>query len=642
MDVHRCRFVDYTPPTISSSCFDNAGNLYIGRSNGQIEMWDPEGWVHRTTIPGAKGTSCEGMVWADGRLFSIGGSTYITEWDLDTLRPRVNYDCNAGVIWCIDTNPSETQLSVGCDDGSVVIVDIAGGVIEHNSVGQRQDQRVMCLKWCGDDLIAGGCADGRIRVWQVAKGSRGRIVTTMRVDKSKTESTLVWSLCYLPQRKQVVSGDSTGSVKFWDVARGALLQSFAIHEADVLALAVDHSGEKLFSAGVDRKIHQFSLLSKNKSTRWVHSFNRLLHANDVRTLALHGDVLVSGGVERSIVAQSVSQFSDGEYKKMTVDQQLSQIVICGDVVGLFADQTVKLWRVDGAQAKLVAKVVIRDDENITSIAISPERLVVATINSLKVFTLTSGPSKIAISKIRDPEFDAVATGAKHVCLLGHKLMVVTPEEEIYRFTIDDTRVKLDDEVETPGSTVTSTRVEVAPNGEHFALVRADGDIEVYPVEGAGKRLTKVTKANAITWTAADRLAVVSSDNSICELFIEGAHLLTPWSKGHSAPTRFAALARDSTVQGAFVTDDKLWVYGMTWLAYFDMSMPASPKSKKRTRNGSLVDEDPEPSPTQFGVTDKYRPIIKASAAPGSALMVIERPLFSLPSTSAFFLPKIQL
>ncbi|KAM9918817.1 hypothetical protein OXX59_008388, partial [Metschnikowia pulcherrima] len=169
MDIHRCRFVDYTPHNITASAFSHASDLSktapqglrlaVGRSNGDIEIWNPRyNWLHELTLPGARGRAIEGLVWshAEGdlpRLFSIGGSTYITEWDLTTGRPKANLNCNAGVIWCIDCNTSGTKLAVGCDDGTVVVVDISGGsgIMEYEFICQRQDQRVLGLRWYGDD-----------------------------------------------------------------------------------------------------------------------------------------------------------------------------------------------------------------------------------------------------------------------------------------------------------------------------------------------------------------------------------------------------------------------------------------------------------------------------------------------------------
>ena len=139
----------------------------------------------------------------------------------------INYDCNAGIIWCIDINPQNDRLTVGCDDGSVVIVDISGGrgSLEYDLICQRQDARVLSVKWANNEHVIGGCADGRVRSWSSEGETKGRLVATMKVDKAKTESTLVWSLTVLPNKKQFVSGDSTGSIKIWDLTRFTLLQT---------------------------------------------------------------------------------------------------------------------------------------------------------------------------------------------------------------------------------------------------------------------------------------------------------------------------------------------------------------------------------------------------------------------------------
>ena len=73
------------------------------------------------------------------------------------------------------------------------------------------------MKWANNEHVIGGCADGRIRSWSSEGETKGRLVATMKVDKAKTESTLVWSLTVLPNKKQFVSGDSTGSIKIWDL-----------------------------------------------------------------------------------------------------------------------------------------------------------------------------------------------------------------------------------------------------------------------------------------------------------------------------------------------------------------------------------------------------------------------------------------
>lgn len=734
MDIHRCRFVDYTPHTITAMAFSHASDpdaaapaglrLAVGRSNGDIEIWNPRyAWTHELTLPGARGRAIEGLVWAhqageNARLFSIGGSTFITEWDLCTGRPRANYDCNAGVVWCVDANAAGDRLAVGCDDGSVVIVDISGGagVLEHDLVCQRQDQRVLGLRWYGNDMLIGGCADGQVRCWAARGDSRGRIVALMKVDKSKTESTLVWSIAALPARGQFVTGDSTGAVKFWDVATFTMVQGFAVHDADVLCLAKDATGEKVFSAGIDRKIHQYSRAATlassmassatkpSKKAPWVHNFSRLLHLNDVRALALFGSsaysLLVSGGVERALIVQPADAFASGPYKKILMAQQQSNVAICGalKLVAMFQDHTVKVWRVaeDDLKHKLVAKLTMADEDNITAVALGDavdgvSVLAVATINAVKVFTLADAGPKLVVHKIRDPDFDAAVGGAKRVWVYNaSSLVLLTPEDELYKFRVADGVVHLDDEIESvaePGNAVRAgfdhyngvRSVTFSPKHDVVAVAHFNHTIEVLPLDGSrGHVLTKLSSAvHLASFTAAGTLAVVLDENKLYEFNVgrDASTLLTPWSQRNSEVIPLTFLRLDDKPQGIFTAHSKVWVYGSRWLAFFDLSLNLevsklyAAKVRKRNRDGLSIrdadatgdlgeferavtknhlarmddddddsgddDDDTSKPKMPFWITQKYRPILKVDSWGADDICVVEREAFALPTTSAF-------
>ncbi|KAG7666453.1 UTP4 [[Candida] subhashii] len=658
MDIHRCRFVDYTPHTITATAFSHPSTLStkppsselrlaIGRSNGDIEIWNPRyNWTHELTLPGSKGRSIEGLVWATSpegtespRLFSVGGSTYITEWNLSTGKPITNYDCNAGIIWSIDVSSNNQKLAVGCDDGSVVIVDISGGpgFMEYDLICQRQDARVLSIKWDNKNQparLVGGCADGRIRVWSADGETKGRILGTMRVDKSKTESTLVWSLSVMENKGQLISGDSTGSVKIWDLENYTLLQSFKVHDADVLCLVHDVNEEKIFSGGVDRKIHQFDLISTKTSSKWVHSFNRLLHSNDIRSMSIYENkggygFLVSGGVERAIVVQHVQQFHDGKYKKLLINQQLSNVIVDSGkrLIIMWQDQQVKIWKIlENGKYKLVCKVSLADDENITSVDYNSESnlLAVSKLTSVKLFQLEeSTKGKLHVHKIRDESFDSLIEGAKLIKFIESKtLLIVTPEEELYKFDInpEQSRIELSAEIEqiepSPSTNSTSNKLQhascinnliISPDCQNLIISRYNGQIEIYPLNGTSPAyiLTKLSSyAHLLQCSTNEKLIVLTEDNKIFEFYInqtESKTLQTPWSRRNSEflPRQFTSL--EDKPQGMVVKYEKLWIFGSAWLVYFDLSVniPISKEFKnaggsggrKRNRNGLSIIED---------------------------------------------------
>src|SRR6266516_4649362 len=124
MEIHRCRFIPYPPSAINALAFSHTTEckgevptslrLAIGRANGDIEIWNPlkGSWFHEITLRGGKDQSIEGLTWIqnpdetsnshipgndghtipDGddhiipgklRLFSIGNSSFVTEWNLE-------------------------------------------------------------------------------------------------------------------------------------------------------------------------------------------------------------------------------------------------------------------------------------------------------------------------------------------------------------------------------------------------------------------------------------------------------------------------------------------------------------------------------------------------------------------------------
>ncbi|CCE72839.1 Piso0_000437 [Millerozyma farinosa CBS 7064] len=753
MDIHRCRFVDYTPHTITSLAFSHKSDpnkpvpndlrLAVGRSNGDIEIWNPRyNWTHEMTLPGSRGCSVEGLCWAvnddepSPRLFSIGGSSVVTEWDLSLGTPLKNYDCNAGVIWSLDVNRLGDKLAVGCDDGAVVIIDISGGIgsLEHDFICQRHNVRVMSVSWFSDDLVIGGCGDGRVRCWGTSKENKGRLLSTMRVDKSKTESTLVWSVLALPAKKQFATGDSTGSVKFWDIESFTLLQSFKVHDADVLTLACDHKQEILFTAGVDRKIHQFDLItSKNKVSKWVHSFNRLLHSNDVRSMAVQEgkgyNFLVSGGVERSIVIQSINNFQEGKYRKLNVSQQRHNIAtnLQESLITLWQDQTVKIWKLfvdefGNNRHKLAAKLSLSEDDNITDVGLNEDAtlLAVARNSTVKLFQLSKSDDvshKIAVTKVRASFADREIPGAKQVILFDNsRMLVLSIDNELLLFNmnIEDGSISFEGELaiseNEPGKksnlsfSYAINRLCLSKSKKQLALTRYNGVIELVNIDDKSDLkstvLTRLASSpHLLTYSNSGTLLVLTEENKLYEFNTSADRkdesLLTVWSKRNSEvlPSQFLTL--EDKPQGMFTEMErgskKVWIYGSTWIGFFDLSqnIPLSKEyqksstnsQKKRNRDGltinyeatndedgafdngdAILDENFEQSLKQaqierfrnefkdqegenarpFWLTTKYRPIVFANVMSENGLVVIERPLFELPSTPSFNLPKLQI
>ncbi|KAG0035119.1 U3 small nucleolar RNA-associated protein [Podila clonocystis] len=401
MEVHRCRFVDYTPSAINALAFAPSTTkpvMACGRANGDIEVWNPKNeWTLEKTIPGGKNTSVEALAWAHQtvltededfwdserekqqaikkliktppRLFSAGLNAVVTEWDLTTLKPKRSVDSHGGAVWCMATNHANTVLAVGCEDGCVRLFDIADGELAFIRSFDKQKTRILSLAWSQDDTIMiTGSANSSIYKWNV---ELGRVQSRMTVDRVSGEDTLVWAVKFL-SNGNIVSGDSLGHVKFWDGETTTMIQSFNSHGADVLCLAAARDGNTVFSSGVDRKCNQYKFVDqpaprkngKNGSingktemvTKWVLAGSRRFHSHDVRALALDDtrnvNALVSGGVDVSMVVCPAADFPDTNQRRLPHVPQRPIVSISKSKRLMLCRQEhgVKVWRLGKSAA----------------------------------------------------------------------------------------------------------------------------------------------------------------------------------------------------------------------------------------------------------------------------------------------------
>ncbi|PPQ98963.1 hypothetical protein CVT24_003459 [Panaeolus cyanescens] len=372
--------------TISGKQPIKFGLLAIGHANGNIDICEwtnqntesqySQAWVVRKTLPGPHPSKVDSLAFvirhpedlghdevptqSDLRLFSSGGGSELLEWDIERGCIRRTISSQGGSIWSIAANPSSTSLALGCEDGTVRILSVANDTLSHARRFDRVKCRMLSIAWgppvpkqsiaslssskvagssaqkedesdessdeddedeWEDSFLVTGGSDSSLRKWDV---STGRVVERMGVDKVRGERTLVWTVGVLGDGT-IVSGDSLGMVKFWDSRTCTQLHSFQAHGADVLSMTISPEGKALYTAGIDQKIVQFTLIKTSStekgpfSTRWTQTTSRRMHSHDIRALAIWppytplppahkrifpvdiAPILASGGLDMSVV-----------------------------------------------------------------------------------------------------------------------------------------------------------------------------------------------------------------------------------------------------------------------------------------------------------------------------------------------------
>lgn len=352
MDIHRSRFVPYPPSTINALAFSYAEGrdvpkkesvnlkLAVGRANGDIELWNPTRgtWVHETTFRGGKDRSVEGLAWiqepdevdAEGntsvghlRLFSIGYSSTVTEWDLASGLPIRHSGGNHSEVWCLAAQPRwrapkskgdkqangatddnvfrGQHLVAGCADGTLVLLSTADNDLRFQKFLSRptaKKARVLSVTWQNRNAVVAGFADSTIRVFDIRNASLLRTITLGAAPAGGPRDILVWAVKCLPNG-DIVSGDSAGEVRFFDGKTFSQLQRISGHEADVLDVVTSADGQTVYSGGMDRRTVVYKLKVGAQKAKWARVTHNRYHDHDVKAMTTYESkkmsVVVSGG-----------------------------------------------------------------------------------------------------------------------------------------------------------------------------------------------------------------------------------------------------------------------------------------------------------------------------------------------------------
>jgi U3 small nucleolar RNA-associated protein 4 len=343
MDIHRCRFVPYPPSTINVLAFSHSQlgkgqkvdtlRLAIGRANGDIEIWNPlqGAWFQETILRGGKDRSVDGLVWIQDpdeedstgkiiagklRLFSIGYTTTVTEWDLERAQPLRQSSGNHGEIWCLAAQPRLGQsqqesnsavrewngqnLITGCTDGALVLYSTADDDLKLQRVIVRpsaKKAKVISINFQDRNIVVAGCTDSTIRVYDTRNGTSLRSISLGSGPSGGPKEIIVWAVKCLPNGN-IISGDSTGEVRIWDGKTYTLTQRIKSHRQDVLSLATSTDGSVILSGGMDRRTVVYKQVGDAKS-RWAEVTHKRFHSHDVKTMSTFEgkgmSFVVSGG-----------------------------------------------------------------------------------------------------------------------------------------------------------------------------------------------------------------------------------------------------------------------------------------------------------------------------------------------------------
>ena len=189
-------------------------------------------------------------------------------------------------------SPDATRLAVGCGN-EVVLYDVSGGTPSVVARASAHQDPVQAIAWNpnGTKLLTG--AFRRVVVWDATELKKEREITEGLTDR-------IAALRFLPDGNGFVCADGrvaeAGTVRIGDAASGTIADSWAAHADTIFDLAVSGDGKLLATAGGDRLVKVWDLVTHAELAKLEG------HVSQVLTLGFNADAtqLVTGGMDQQL------------------------------------------------------------------------------------------------------------------------------------------------------------------------------------------------------------------------------------------------------------------------------------------------------------------------------------------------------
>ena len=365
--THRIRFFHYEPKSINCIDFnEKLGKLALLRRSIRkhkpsqndmpsiIEIWNvkQKAWYLEQTIHEDPDQSnlLESIAWSRcGRLFSCGLNSYLNEYDLFNGRIARSYCVHSDPAWCMTIDSDNELIAVGTENGFICIFKMFDDCLQFEKIMPKNDNRILCLQWHHYDMDSTNLflIAGSIDFVKIYSYRQGKCIDFIRIGNNRI---VCWCLRVLKDFT-IITGDSNGTVSFWNGKTVTLIQSYNSHRADILTLCNTNDEEIVFAAGVDPTIVQFHRCYGPQITTWVCSRKRRPHNHDIRSMLINKNLLISGGID-SLLSQ-ISIDSNGHISYLTNLFHKCSFTSNdqNNFIGLMYDKFIQIWRLGDADPR---------------------------------------------------------------------------------------------------------------------------------------------------------------------------------------------------------------------------------------------------------------------------------------------------
>ena len=194
--------------TITCLEFFRGSHLLSGSEDCSVCIWRTSDWACIHVLGGHKGTVNSIAIHPSGKMaLSVSADRTLRMWNLVKGRcafiKRLAAEATQ-VIW----NASGTRYATV--QGEIVQMDTASDT--DTSVILQHNKRINAIQFIGDEVVATGGEDRKVRLWD----AQGRELCVMETGSRSRIKTM--KLMHTGSSAYLVSADSLGSVQIWDVS----------------------------------------------------------------------------------------------------------------------------------------------------------------------------------------------------------------------------------------------------------------------------------------------------------------------------------------------------------------------------------------------------------------------------------------
>jgi WD40 repeat protein len=270
-------------------------------------------------------------------------------------------------------SPDAAVLAAGCADGTIKLWDPASGALLRNLTGHREAVRCVAFNEDGG-WIASGSEDAQVRLWNLR--------TRQHISLSSHTRSVTMLALSPDGRRLVTAGPGSSTACLWNARTGARLHILSGHTAEICAVAFSPNGAELATAD-----HDSRLIIRDPNTGGERKRIRLANA-DLSCLAYSPDGRLVVASLGSGAHSLLSTRSERPPQAITGPMRYTSCAKLSPDAGYFATSTttgfIHLW--DPRTKSLIVTLTTRQHKlqyrAVTDIAIGPEgaALAVAMLN----------------------------------------------------------------------------------------------------------------------------------------------------------------------------------------------------------------------------------------------------------------------